>query len=133
MHCIICNFLFHIIIVARYINLCLGLYLYVSFFLVLSDRVFHAILFDITPRQLLQIAGHSLSAIYKWQLSHYRYGMGVYKIDWALDAPIPFTAEPCRQSGTIHLGNTMEEIVAAEKFTANGGHPEKPFILLKAT
>jgi phytoene dehydrogenase-like protein len=89
-----------------------------------------AILFDITPRQLLQIAGHSLSAIYKWQLNHYRYGMGVYKIDWALAGAIPFISEHCRQSGTIHLGNTMEEIVAAEQVTANGGHPEKPFVLL---
>ncbi|SHF07940.1 phytoene desaturase family protein [Flavisolibacter ginsengisoli] len=52
----------------------------------------HAILFDITPRQLLQIAGHSLSSLYKWQLNHYRYGMGVYKIDWALAEPIPFIA-----------------------------------------
>jgi phytoene dehydrogenase-like protein len=90
----------------------------------------HAVLLDVTPRQLLQIAGHSLSAIYKWQLKHYRYGMGVYKIDWALAEPIPFIAEHCRQAGTIHLGNTMEEIVAAEELTANGGLPEKPFVLL---
>jgi phytoene dehydrogenase-like protein len=90
----------------------------------------HAVLLDVTPRQLLQIAGHSLSAIYKWQLMHYRYGMGVYKIDWALDAPIPFSAEHCRRAGTIHLGNSMEEIVASEQATANGAHPVKPFVLL---
>jgi phytoene dehydrogenase-like protein len=90
----------------------------------------HALLLDVTPRQLLQIAGHSFSGIYKWQLMHYRYGMGVYKIDWALDAPIPFSAEHCRQAGTIHLGNSMEEIVASEQATANGAHPVKPFVLL---
>ncbi|HJW17357.1 MAG TPA: NAD(P)/FAD-dependent oxidoreductase [Flavisolibacter sp.] len=90
----------------------------------------HAVLFDVTPRQLLQIAGHSLSAIYNWQLKRYRYGMGVYKIDWALDDPIPFTAPYCRQAGTVHLGNTLEEIVATEKATANGAHPDNPFVLL---
>lgn len=89
-----------------------------------------AVLFDVTPRQLLPIAGHQFSSLYKWQLSRYRYGMGVFKIDWALDAPIPFTAAACHQAGTVHLGNTMEEIVAAEHLTAGGGHPEKPFVLL---
>jgi phytoene dehydrogenase-like protein len=56
--------------------------------------------------------------------------MGVFKIDWALDGPIPFTAPECRQAGTIHLGNTFEEIVATELQSANGQHPEKPFVLL---
>jgi phytoene dehydrogenase-like protein len=89
-----------------------------------------AVLFDVTPTQLLQIAGHQFSSIYKWQLQRYRYGMGVFKIDWALDAPIPFTAEGARQAGTVHLGNTMQEIVQGEQLTWNGGHPEKPFVLL---
>jgi len=52
-----------------------------------------AILFDITPRQLLQIAGHRFSTIYKWQLEKYRYGMGVFKVDWALDGAVPFTSD----------------------------------------
>lgn len=90
----------------------------------------HAILFDVTPRQLLQIAGQRFSSLYKWQLNRYRYGMGVFKIDWALDEPIPFTATACRQAGTAHLGNTLEEIAAAEQLTAKGKHAEKPFILL---
>ncbi len=90
----------------------------------------HAILFDVTPRQLLQIAGHQFSALYKWQLQRYRYGMGVFKIDWALDAPIPFTAPECRQAGTVHIGNTMKEIVLSEQLTAGGAHPEQPFVLL---
>ena len=90
----------------------------------------HAILFDVTPKQLLQIAGHKFSSFYKRQLKRYRYGMGVFKIDWALDGPIPFTASECRQAGTIHLGNTFEEIAASEQLTSEGKHPEKPFVLL---
>ncbi|MGZ3822581.1 MAG: phytoene desaturase family protein, partial [Mucilaginibacter sp.] len=90
----------------------------------------NAVLFDITPKQLLQIAGHKFSAIYKWQLQRYRYGMGVFKIDWALDSPIPFTANDCRQAGTVHIGNTIIEIAESEQLTWNGGHPEKPFVLL---
>jgi len=90
----------------------------------------HAILFDVTPRQLLQIAGYKFSSIYKWQLKRYRYGMGVFKIDWALDGPVPFTAAACLQAGTVHLGNSLEEIVASEQLTSEGKHPEKPFVLL---
>ncbi|MGN6436262.1 MAG: phytoene desaturase family protein [Agriterribacter sp.] len=89
-----------------------------------------AVLFDITPKQLLQIAGHKLSSHYKWQLNRYRYGMGVFKIDWALDDAIPFTAAVCKKAGTLHLGSTLEEITVAEAHTAKGGHPEKPFVLL---
>lgn len=88
------------------------------------------ILFDITPRQLLQIAGHKFSSVYKWQLEKYRYGMGVYKVDWALDDAIPFTAEGCRKAGTVHLGGTFEQIATGEKASQNGHHPEKPFVLL---
>ncbi len=90
----------------------------------------HAVLFDVTPKQLLQIAGHQFSSLYKWQLKRYRYGMGVFKIDWALDGPVPFRASACRQAGTVHLGNTLEEIEAAEQLTSEGKHPEKPFVLL---
>lgn len=89
-----------------------------------------AVLFDITPKQLLGIAGHQFSSIYKWQLARYRYGMGVFKIDWALDDAIPFSSEGARQAGTVHLGNTMQEIVQTEQQTWDGGHPEKPFVLL---
>lgn len=90
----------------------------------------YAILFDITPRQLLKIAGHKLSNIYKWQLERYRYGMGVFKVDWALDGPIPFTAEECHRTGTVHIGNTFAEIAASEQQTWDGKIPEKPFVLL---
>ena len=89
-----------------------------------------AVLLDVTPRQLLEIAGHRFSSIYKWQLDRYRYGMGVFKIDWALDGPIPFTAPECRNAGTVHLGNTLEEIVASEHQNATGQLPDRPFVLL---
>jgi phytoene dehydrogenase-like protein len=87
-------------------------------------------LFDVTPTQLLQIAGHKFSSLYKWQLQRYKYGMGVFKIDWALDDRVPFTAAECRDAGTIHLGNTIEEIIASEKQSSEGNHAEKPFVLL---
>ncbi|OGX87095.1 phytoene desaturase family protein [Hymenobacter glacialis] len=90
----------------------------------------HAVLLDVTPRQLLTIAGQQLSGLYQWQLRRYRYGMGVFKIDWALAAPIPFTNPDCRRAGTVHLGNTLEEIAAAEQQTWDGQHPERPFVLL---
>ncbi|GAB3782879.1 NAD(P)/FAD-dependent oxidoreductase [Spirosoma horti] len=88
------------------------------------------VLFDVTPRQLLSIAGERFSSIYRNQLEHYRYGMGVFKIDWALDGPIPFTAPECQQAGTIHIGGTFEEIADAEQATSSGKHPDKPYILL---
>jgi phytoene dehydrogenase-like protein len=89
-----------------------------------------AIVLDTSPKQALRIAGDKFSSYYRNQLRNYRYGMGVYKIDWALDAPIPFTAEYCRQAGTVHLGNSFSEIAMNEQLTANGKHPEKPFVLL---
>ncbi|MGA0557494.1 phytoene desaturase family protein [Larkinella sp. VNQ87] len=89
-----------------------------------------AVLFDVTPRQLLQIAGHRFSSLYRWQLGRYRYGMGVFKVDWALDGPIPFTNEACRRAGTVHLGNTLEEIADSEQQAADGRHPDKPYVLL---
>lgn len=88
------------------------------------------VLFDVTPKQLLEIAGHQFSSIYQWQLERYRYGMGVFKIDWALDGPIPFTAPECREAGTIHLGNTIAEMAAGEQASQDGKYPEKPFVLL---
>src|SRR6201995_3791489 len=89
-----------------------------------------AVVMDISPKQALEIAGYSFSSSYRNQLMKYRYGMGVYKIDWALDAPIPFTASSCTKAGTIHIGNSYSEIARNEQLTANGQHPEKPFVLL---
>jgi len=89
-----------------------------------------AVLLDLTPRQLLQLGGHRWSSLYQWQLERYRYGMGIFKVDWALDGRIPFTATGCMQAGTVHIGNTLEEIAASEQATWDGGHAEKPFVLL---
>ncbi len=89
-----------------------------------------AVLFDVTPKQLLQIAGHKFSSIYKWQLERYRYGMGVFKIDWAIDAPIPFKAEECKLAGTVHIGNTFDEIASGEQEIWEGKIPKTPYVLL---
>jgi len=89
-----------------------------------------AVLFDVTPKQLLIIAGHKFSSVYKWQLKRYRYGMGVFKVDWALDGPIPFKAEEVKHAATVHIGGTLQEIVKSEQLTAVGYHPDKPFVLL---
>jgi phytoene dehydrogenase-like protein len=89
-----------------------------------------ALLLDVTPAQLLQMAGHRLSSLYQWQLQRYRYGMGVFKIDWALAEPIPWTAPECAQTGTVHLGGTLAEIAAGEQATTRGQHPARPFVLL---
>lgn len=89
-----------------------------------------AVLLDVTPRQLLKIAGDQFTSSYTRQLQRYRYGMGVFKVDWALSDPIPFTAPECRRAGTVHLGNTLEEIVEGEQLTSTGTHAEKPFVLL---
>jgi len=89
-----------------------------------------AVLFDVTPKQILIIAGHKFSSIYQWQIERYRYGMGVFKVDWALDGPIPFRAEEIKHAGTVHIGGTLQEIAESERLTAAGLHPEKPFVLL---
>jgi phytoene dehydrogenase-like protein len=89
-----------------------------------------AVLLDLTPRQILAVAADRLPAGYQRRLSRYRYGMGVYKIDWALSAPIPWRAEACRRAGTIHVGGTFEEIAAGERAAWNSQVPDKPFVLL---
>jgi phytoene dehydrogenase-like protein len=90
----------------------------------------YAVLFDVSPRQLLQISGNYFSDSYKRKLTRYKYGMGVFKIDWALDAPIPFTAKECRLAGTVHIGNTLKEISASEKTAWYGSESSAPFVLL---
>ena len=84
------------------------------------------VLFDLTPRQIVAIAGHRLPDRYRRALERYRYGPGVFKLDWALDGPIPWTAPECRGAGTVHLGGTFEEIAASER--GDGG--QRPYVLL---
>ncbi|MGE5303270.1 MAG: phytoene desaturase family protein [Alphaproteobacteria bacterium] len=85
---------------------------------------------DVTPRQLLQMAGSRLPPFYQRQLARYRYGMGAYKVDWALDGPIPWKAAECATAATVHLGATFDEIAASERAAWNGEHAEKPFVLV---
>jgi phytoene dehydrogenase-like protein len=90
----------------------------------------HKILFDITPKQLVTIAGDALPAVYRSKLLKYRYGPGVFKVDWALSEPIPWRAEECRRAGTVHLGGSLPEIVSAEASVWKGELPDAPFVLL---
>lgn len=87
-------------------------------------------LLDVTPGQLLQIAGKRLPGTYRRLLGRYRYGAGAFKVDFALSGPIPWRAAECRRAGTIHLGGTYEEISFSEQEVTEGRHPERPFILL---
>ncbi len=86
--------------------------------------------FDVTPRQLLRIAGERLPAGYRRQLERFRYGPGVFKLDLALDGPVPWRAPECAQAGTVHLGGTLREVASAERAVWEGKPPEKPFVLL---
>jgi phytoene dehydrogenase-like protein len=84
----------------------------------------------VAPPALLRIAGRRLPAGYRRRLERYRFGPGVFKVDWALSGPIPWTAEGARRAGTLHLGGTFAEIAAAERAAASGRVPERPFVLL---
>ncbi|WP_442589259.1 phytoene desaturase family protein [Pedobacter sp. AW31-3R] len=88
------------------------------------------VLLDVTPKQLQLIAGKALSKIYNWQLENYRYGMGVFKVDWALSEMVPFKAKEARQAGTIHLGNTFEEIAQSEQYSSKGQITKSPYVLM---
>jgi phytoene dehydrogenase-like protein len=87
-------------------------------------------LFDTSPRQLEEIAGEALPNRYRKRLRAYRYGPGVFKLDWALSGPIPWKDPRAGSASTVHLGGTFEEIAAAELEVARGGHPERPYVLL---
>jgi phytoene dehydrogenase-like protein len=88
------------------------------------------ILFDLTPRQILKIAGERFTPKFRAALEKYRYGPGVFKIDWALKAPIPWKSPECAQAATVHLGGSLEEMIASEKACWEGAYAEKPFVLL---
>jgi phytoene dehydrogenase-like protein len=89
-----------------------------------------AILLDVTPRQVVQLAGDQLPARYRRQLQKYRYGPGVYKIDWALSEPIPWRTKACHRAGTVHIGATLDEISASEQAVWRGEHSQKPYTLV---
>lgn len=88
------------------------------------------VLCDVSPRGLLQIAGESFPISYRRALERYQYGPGVFKVDWALRGPIPWTARQCAQAGTVHLGGTITEIALSESDSCRNEHSEHPFVLL---
>lgn len=89
-----------------------------------------AYLFTVAPAQLERIADDRLPGGYRRALRAYRHGPGVFKVDYALDGPVPWRAPECARAGTVHLGGTLEEIAEAERATARGEHPQRPFVLV---
>jgi phytoene dehydrogenase-like protein len=88
------------------------------------------VLLDVTPRGLLAIAGDRLPPRYRRGLERYRFGPGVFKLDWALDGPIPWRAEECARAATVHLGAALEEIAASEAAPWRGRIAKRPYVLL---
>jgi phytoene dehydrogenase-like protein len=88
------------------------------------------VLLDLTPRQILRLGGTDLPAHYRAQLERFQYGLGTFKVDWALDAPIPWCAAEARRAATLHLGGTLEEIDAGREQEWAGQPAERPFVLL---
>lgn len=88
-----------------------------------------AVFFNTSPKEMIRIAGQRLPAGYRHRLERFRYGPGVFKLDWALDGPVPWAAESCRQAATVHVGGQLEEIAESEAAVGRGDHPEQPFII----
>jgi phytoene dehydrogenase-like protein len=88
------------------------------------------VLFDTSPEQLSRIAGDALPAGYRRRLERYRYGPGVFKLDWALDGPIPWKDSRCLEASTVHVGGTLEEIHASEREMYRGRHSERPYLIV---
>ncbi len=89
-----------------------------------------AVLCDVTPRQLLQMAGDRLPAGFAGRLGRFRYGPGVFKLDLAINGPIPWAATDCARAGTVHLGGTLREMAAGERTVWRGEEPDRPYVLL---
>jgi len=89
-----------------------------------------AILCDVSPRPLLKMAGHRFPGAYRRALERYRYGAGVFKVDWALDAPIPWRSAACSRAGTVHVGGSLDEIARSEQDAWAGRPADRPFVLL---
>jgi phytoene dehydrogenase-like protein len=88
-----------------------------------------AVLFDLTPRQIVAIAGDALPRDYADALAAFRYGPGVFKVDWALDGPVPWRDEACSRAATVHVGGTAAEVAESEREVWAGRHAERPFVL----
>src|SRR5919197_1892791 len=88
-----------------------------------------AVVLDLTPRQVLAVAGDRLRGRYRGGLERYRYGPGVLKVDWALSGPVPWRDPAAARGGTVHLSGTLRDVASAEDAVMRGGHPDRPFIL----
>jgi phytoene dehydrogenase-like protein len=88
------------------------------------------VLCDVAPGELVRIGGDLLPRDYVRRLGRFRHGPGVFKVDYALDAPIPWKAAECARAGTVHLGGTLTEIAESERSPWRGRHAERPFVLL---
>ena len=88
------------------------------------------VLLDVTPRQFAHIAAARLTTRLRRQLARFRYGPGVFKVDWALDGPIPWAASGCARAATVHLGGTLEQIADAEAAVGRNEIPARPFLIL---
>ena len=88
------------------------------------------VLLDLTPRQVLAVAGDRLPPRYRRALRRYRYGPAAFKVDYALAAPVPWTAADCGRAATVHVGGTLDEISASERAVWRGAPPERPFVLV---
>ncbi|MFZ1943589.1 MAG: NAD(P)/FAD-dependent oxidoreductase [Acidobacteriaceae bacterium] len=93
-------------------------------------RKYDVVLCDITPRQLLHVSQGKLSTGYRKRMEEFRYGPGIFKVDYALASPIPWKSTECLRAATVHVGGSMAEIVASEAAMANGAIAERPFIVL---
>jgi phytoene dehydrogenase-like protein len=89
-----------------------------------------AVLLDVTPRALVRIAGGRFTGRYRRALERFRYGPGVFKVDYALREPVPWAAEECRRAGTVHVGGTASELAASEAQVAAGVAPSRPYVLV---
>lgn len=89
-----------------------------------------AVLFDLSPRQLVEIVGDELPPRYRARLGRFRYGPAAWKVDYALSEPVPWTNPDCRRAGTVHLGGTFAEIARSEAQVGAGQHPDAPFVLV---
>lgn len=87
------------------------------------------VMLDLTPRQVVRIGGASLPEGYRRALARYRYGAAAFKLDWALDGPVPWSAPECARAATVHLGGTLEEVAASEAAPARGEVHDRPFVL----
>jgi phytoene dehydrogenase-like protein len=87
-------------------------------------------LLDVTPREVIRLAGDALPNHYRRALSHFRYGPGVFKVDWALAGPVPWRSPDCVRAGTLHLAGSYDEVATSEALVTRGEHPERPLVLV---